>query len=36
MDTFHTLRHLPYDHKALAPYISEELPALHHKKHHKA
>ncbi len=24
MDTFYTLRELPYDLKALAPYISEE------------
>ncbi len=36
MDKFYTLRALPYDYKALAPYISEELLTLHHTKHHQA
>jgi len=36
MDKFYALRELPYDYKALAPYISEDLLILHHKKHHQA
>jgi superoxide dismutase, Fe-Mn family len=31
-----TLPKLPYDYKALAPYISEEQLKLHHDKHHQA
>jgi superoxide dismutase, Fe-Mn family len=33
---FYTLPDLPYDYKALAPYISEEQLKLHHQKHHQA
>jgi len=36
MEKFYTLRPLPYDYKALAPYISEELLTIHHTKHHQA
>jgi Fe-Mn family superoxide dismutase len=36
MEKFYTLPKLPYDYKALAPYISEELLTLHHTKHHQA
>ena len=32
----YTLPKLPYDYKALAPYISEEQLTLHHTKHHQA
>jgi superoxide dismutase, Fe-Mn family len=32
----YTLPKLPYDYKALAPYISEEQLTLHHAKHHQA
>jgi len=32
----YTLQPLPYDYKALAPTISEELLRLHHDKHHAA
>ena len=31
-----TLPKLPYDYKALAPYISEQQLTLHHDKHHQA
>ena len=31
-----TLPKLPYDYKALAPYISEQQLKLHHDKHHQA
>jgi Fe-Mn family superoxide dismutase len=31
-----TLPKLPYDYKALAPYLSEEQLKLHHDKHHQA
>jgi len=33
---FYVLAPLPYDYKALAPAISEELLRLHHDKHHAA
>ena len=33
---FYSLPKLPYDYKALAPYISEEQLTLHHTKHHNA
>jgi superoxide dismutase, Fe-Mn family len=33
---FYTLPKLPYEYKALAPYISEEQLTLHHTKHHQA
>ena len=33
---FYSLPKLPYDYKALAPYISEEQLTLHHTKHHQA
>ncbi len=33
---FYSLPDLPYDYKALAPYISEEQLRLHHQKHHQA
>jgi superoxide dismutase, Fe-Mn family len=33
---FYTLPKLPYDYKALAPFISEEQLTLHHTKHHQA
>lgn len=36
MEKFYTLRPLPYDYRALAPYISEEQLTLHHTKHHQA
>ena len=36
MEKFYTLPKLPYDYKALAPYISEDLLTLHHTKHHQA
>jgi superoxide dismutase, Fe-Mn family len=32
----YTLPKLPYEYKALAPYISEEQLTLHHTKHHQA
>jgi superoxide dismutase, Fe-Mn family len=32
----YTLPKLPYDYKALIPYISEEQLTLHHTKHHQA
>ena len=32
----YSLPKLPYDYKALAPYISEEQLTLHHTKHHQA
>ena len=32
----YALPKLPYDYKALAPYISEEQLTLHHTKHHQA
>jgi len=32
----YSLPKLPYDYKALAPYISEEQLKLHHQKHHQA
>ena len=32
----YTLQKLPYEYKALAPYISEEQLTLHHTKHHQA
>ncbi len=32
----YTLPRLPYEYKALAPYISEEQLTLHHTKHHQA
>ncbi len=31
----HTLPKLPYEYKALEPYISEEIMVLHHTKHHQ-
>lgn len=34
--TLYTLPKLPYEYKALAPYISEEQLTLHHTKHHQA
>jgi superoxide dismutase, Fe-Mn family len=33
---FYSLPDLPYDYKALVPYISEEQLRLHHQKHHQA
>jgi superoxide dismutase, Fe-Mn family len=36
METLYTLPKLPYDYKALAPYISEDQLTLHHTKHHQA
>jgi len=33
---FYSLPKLPYDYKALVPYISEEQLTLHHTKHHQA
>lgn len=36
MEKFYSLSKLPYDYKALAPYISEDLLILHHTKHHQA
>ena len=36
MEKFYALRPLPYDYKALAPYISEEQLTLHYTKHHQA
>jgi Fe-Mn family superoxide dismutase len=33
---FYSLPKLPYDYKALIPYISEEQLTLHHTKHHNA
>ena len=33
---FYSLPKLPYDYKALAPYVSEEQLTLHHTKHHNA
>ncbi|KAJ7173265.1 Mn superoxide dismutase [Mycena filopes] len=33
--SLHTLPDLPYAYNALEPYISEEIMALHHKKHHQ-
>jgi len=36
MEKLYTLPKLPYDYKALAPYISEDQLTLHHTKHHQA
>jgi len=36
MEKFYTLRKLPYDYKALAPFISEDQLTLHYTKHHQA
>ncbi len=36
MEKTYTLPKLPYDYKALAPYISEDQLTLHHTKHHQA
>jgi Fe-Mn family superoxide dismutase len=36
MEKFYTLRALPYDSGALAPYISEDQLTLHYTKHHQA
>ena len=33
---FYVLPKLPYDHKDLAPYMSEEQLRIHHSKHHQA
>ena len=33
---FYELPALPYDYKALEPYISEEQLRIHHDKHHQA
>ncbi|MDI9644247.1 MAG: superoxide dismutase [Candidatus Verstraetearchaeota archaeon] len=33
---FYSLPPLPYEYKALAPYISEEQLRIHHSKHHQA
>ena len=34
--TLYSLPALPYDYKALAPYISEQQLTIHHQKHHQA
>ena len=36
MEKFYSLRALPYDYKALAPYMSEEQLTLHYTRHHQA
>jgi len=36
MTTHYELPKLPYEYRALAPYISEEQLTLHHTKHHQA
>lgn len=36
MAQFYTLKPLPYDNGALAPFISEQQLTLHHQKHHQA
>lgn len=36
VEKFYSLPDLPYDYKALEPYISEEQLRLHHDKHHAA